>query len=136
DAEIALPSLAFSPIANESKEPDNARSAATAETMPEPAPLQLAARDSLPRATTGPSSALSSGAHQAFQDPHPDESRDQLLERLEAYLGEHAEAFTDRHYEWVMDKAHKAKDREGVLKMLSYSTKVVRNEAAAASASA
>ena len=49
---------------------------------------------------------------------------------------EHTEALTDRHYEWIMDKAHKAKDREGVLKMLSYSAKVVKNEAAVASASA
>lgn len=64
------------------------------------------------------------------------ESREQLLERLEAYLAEYAEAFTDRHYEWIMDKAQKAKDREGVLKMLSYSAKVVRNGAAVASASA
>ena len=73
---------------------------------------------------------------QSHADPYPGESREQLLERLEAYLAEYAEAFTDRHYEWIMDKAHKAKDREGVLKMLSYSAKVVRNGAAVASASA
>ncbi len=35
-----------------------------------------------------------------------------------------------------MDKAHKAKDREGALKMLSYSAKVVKNGAAVAGASA
>ncbi len=75
-------------------------------------------------------------APQSHADPYPGESREQLLERLEAYLAEYAEAFTDRHYEWIMDKAHKAKDREGVLKMLSYSAKVVRNGAAVASASA
>jgi len=73
---------------------------------------------------------------QSHADPYPGESREQLLERLEAYLAEYAEAFTDRHYEWIMDKAHKAKDREGVIKMLSYSAKVVRNGAAVASASA
>ena len=73
---------------------------------------------------------------QSHADLYPGESREQLLERLEAYLAEYAEAFTDRHYEWIMDKAHKAKDREGVLKMLSYSAKVVRNGAAVASASA
>lgn len=75
-------------------------------------------------------------APQSHADPYPGESREQLLERLEAYLAEYAEAFTDRHYEWIMDKAHKAKDREGVIKMLSYSAKVVRNGAAVASASA
>jgi len=75
-------------------------------------------------------------APQSHADTYPGESREQLLERLEAYLAEYAEAFTDRHYEWIMDKAHKAKDREGVLKMLSYSAKVVRNGAAVASASA
>lgn len=69
-------------------------------------------------------------------DPYPEEGREELLERLESYLAEHAEALTDRHYEWIMDKAHKAKDREGVLKMLSYSAKVVRNGAAVAGASA
>ena len=70
------------------------------------------------------------------QDPYPEESREELLERLESYLAEHAEALTDRHYEWIMDKAHKAEDSEGVLKMLSYSAKVVRNGAAIAGASA
>jgi len=75
-------------------------------------------------------------ANQTHPDPYPGESREELFERLDAYLAEHAEAFTDRHYEWVMDKARKAKDREGVLKMLSYSAKVVRNGAAVASASA
>jgi hypothetical protein len=79
---------------------------------------------------------LNAGSCQAHQDPYPDESRDQLLERLESFLAEHAESFTDRHYEWVMDKAHKAKDREGALKMLSYSAKVVKNGAAVAGASA
>jgi len=73
---------------------------------------------------------------QSHIDAYPGESREQLLERLEAFLAEYAEAFTDRHYEWIMDKAHKTKDREGVLKMLSYSAKVVRNGAAVASASA
>jgi len=75
-------------------------------------------------------------AYQTHPDPYPSEGREELLERLDSYLAEHAEAFTDRHSEWVMDKARKAKDREGVLKMLSYSAKVVRNGAAVASASA
>jgi hypothetical protein len=74
--------------------------------------------------------------HQSHPDPYPGESREELFERLDAYLAEHVEAFTDRHYEWVMDKARKAKDRESILKMLSYSAKVVRNGAAVASASA
>jgi len=75
-------------------------------------------------------------AYQAHPDPYPGEDRAELIERLDTYLAEHAEAFTDRHYEWVMDKAHKAKDREGVLKMLSYAAKVVKNGVAVASASA
>jgi len=88
------------------------------------------------QASTAAGSILAGGPRQGYQDPYPDESREQLLERLEAFLAEHAESFTDRHYEWVMDKAHKAKDREGVIKMLSYSAKVVRNGAAVAGASA
>ncbi len=103
---------------------------------PEPAPIQIIKLGIHPQASPASGSMLTAGSRQAYQDPYPDESRDQLLNRLESFLAEHAESFTDRHYEWVMDKAHKAKDREGVLKMLSYSTKVVRNGAAVAGASA
>jgi len=103
---------------------------------PEPAPIQLVKLGVPLQASPVAGSILAGGPRQAYQDPYPDESHEQLLERLESYLAEYAESFTDRHYEWVMDKARKAKDREGILKMLSYSAKVVKNGAAVAGASA
>jgi len=111
---------------------------ATAPTMAalEPALIQPIKLGVPPQASAALGTVFTSVPHQASQDPYPDETREELIERLASYLAEHTEALTDRHYEWIMDKARKAKDREGVLKMLSYSTKVVWNEAAAASASA
>ena len=71
----------------------------------------------------------------SHQDPYPEESRDVLLKRLNAYLDDNAEAFTDKHTDWIMEKARKSQDREGVLKMLSYAQKVVKNTSAVAGAS-
>jgi phage recombination protein Bet len=68
-------------------------------------------------------------------DPYPEEDREALLKRLDAYLDDNAEAFTDKHTDWIMEKARKAQDREGVLKMLSYAQKVVKNTSAVAGAS-
>jgi len=136
DAESAMPATTF-----EAPRPDviatpESQAPAPAIATPEPAPIQLIKLGIPLQATPSPASTFMGGPHPAYQDPYPDENREQLLERLEGYLVEHAESFTDRHYEWVMDKAHKAKDREGVLKMLSYSAKVVKNGAAVAGASA
>lgn len=140
DAESTMPATTFEaprPSAVTTKEPQTPASAVTVpDPVPEPAPIQLIKLGIPSEASPAAGSIFAGGPRQVHQDPYPDENRDQLLERLEAHLAEHAESFTDRHYEWVMDKAHKAKDREGVLKMLSYSAKVVRNGAAVAGASA
>jgi phage recombination protein Bet len=68
-------------------------------------------------------------------DPYPEEDREALLKRLDAYLDDNAEAFTEKHTDWIMEKARKSQDREGVLKMLSYAQKVVKNTSAVAGAS-
>jgi phage recombination protein Bet len=136
DAESAMPTATFEAPAPEAVTKLQAQPPAPETVVPESAPIQIIKLGLPPQASPASGSMLTAGSRQAYQDPYPDESRDQLLERLETFLAEHAESFTDRHYEWVMDKAHKAKDREGVLKMLSYSSKVVRNGAAVAGASA
>lgn len=69
-----------------------------------------------------------------YQDPYPEEPQSALYDRLAVYLDDNAEAFTDRHREWILSKAQSSRDRHGVLKMLSYSEKVVRNTSAVASA--
>jgi len=137
DAESAMPAATTSETQRtEAVTKPEVQAAGPATPAPEPVPIQLVKLGVPLQASPVAGSILAGGPRQSYQDPYPDESRDQLLERLESYLAEHAEAFTDRHYEWVMDKAHKAKDREGVLKMLSYSAKVVKNGAAVAGASA
>lgn len=136
DAESSMPAATVEAPHPEAVTKPEVQAVGPATPAPEPAPIQLVKLGVPLQASPVAGSILAGGPHQAYQDPYPDESRDQLLERLEAFLAEHAEAFTDRHYDWVMDKAHKAKDREGVLKMLSYSAKVVKNGAAVAGASA
>jgi phage recombination protein Bet len=69
-------------------------------------------------------------------DRYPDEPQDALLRRLESYLDDNFEAFGEKHKDWIFEKAKHSRDREGVLKMLSYAEKVVRNTSAVASASA
>jgi len=64
-------------------------------------------------------------------DRFPDESVETLLGRLESYLEDNYEAFTEKHTDWIFEKAKKSHDREGVLKMIGYAEKVVRNSAAA-----
>jgi len=70
------------------------------------------------------------------QDQYPDEPQDALLRRLETYLDNNFEAFGEKHRDWIFEKAKHSRDREGVLKMLSYSQKVVKNVGAVAGASA
>lgn len=60
-------------------------------------------------------------------DPYPEESRDTLLNRLDAYLDNSSDAFTEKHADWILEKARKAQDREGVIKMLTFAQKVVKN---------
>ena len=69
-------------------------------------------------------------------DRYPDEPQDALLRRLESYLDDNYEVFGEKHKDWIFEKAKHSRDREGVLKMLSYAEKVVRNTRAVASASA
>jgi phage recombination protein Bet len=70
------------------------------------------------------------------QDQYPDEPQDALLRRLETYLDTNFEAFGEKHRDWIFEKAKHSRDREGVLKMLSYAQKVVKNTSAVAGASA
>jgi phage recombination protein Bet len=69
-----------------------------------------------------------------YQDPYPEEPQSALYDRLTVYLDDNAEAFTDRHHDWIIAKAQASRDRHGVLKMLAYAEKVVRNASAVASA--
>jgi len=71
-----------------------------------------------------------------YQDQYPSEPQDALLRRLETYLDNNFEAFGEKHRDWVFEKAKHARDRDGVLKMLSYAQKVVKNTNAIAGASA
>jgi phage recombination protein Bet len=87
-----------------------------------------------PEASAAPSSAAPTIRFLGYQDPYPDEPQSALLDRLTVYLDDNAEAFTDRHSEWILSKAHASRDRHGVLKMLAYSEKVVRNAGAVVSA--
>jgi len=61
------------------------------------------------------------------QDRYVDESLPMLLNRLEHYLDDNYSAFTERHRDWVFEKAKKSATREVIIKMLSYAEKVVRN---------
>jgi len=80
-----------------------------------------------------PPAASSAVSERAFvpSDRFPDESVATLLGRLESYLEDNYEAFTEKHTDWIFEKAKKSNDREGVLKMLGYAEKVVRNGAVA-----
>jgi phage recombination protein Bet len=71
-----------------------------------------------------------------YQDQYPGELQDALLRRLETYLDNNFEAFGEKHRDWVFEKAKHSRDREGVLKMLSYAQKVVKNTSAVAGVSA
>jgi len=104
---------------------------------PEPASSQDASsrQDEMsPQSAAAPSSAAPTIRFLGYQDPYPDEPQSALYDRLTVYLDDNAEAFTDRHREWILSKAHASRDRHGVLKMLSYAEKCVRNASAVASA--
>ena len=112
--------------------------------QPEAAPLPEASsgRDDLPpQSEASPSMAAASSAAPTirflgYQDPYPEEPQDALLVRLEHYLDDNYSAFTERHRDWIFEKAKHSRDRHGVLKILSYSEKVVKNISAVAGASA
>jgi hypothetical protein len=96
---------------------------------PPPQPESSAAPSSAPQSSAAPTIRFL-----GYQDPYPDEPQSALIDRLTVYLDDNAEAFTDRHRDWILAKAQGSRDRHGVLKMLSYSEKVVRNASAVASA--
>jgi phage recombination protein Bet len=83
-----------------------------------------------------PSSAAPTIRFLGYQDPYPEDPQDALLVRLEHYLDDNYSAFTERHRDWIFEKAKHSRDRHGVLKMLSYSEKVVKNISAVTGASA
>jgi len=107
-----------------------------------PLPEDSSAQDeSTPQPVASPSMAAPSSAAPTirflgYQDPYPEQPQDALLVRLEHYLDDNYSAFTERHRDWIFEKAKHSRDRHGVLKMLSYSEKVVKNISAVAGASA
>jgi len=99
----------------------------------EPSSVPEAAPSATPSSSPQPSAAPTI-RFLGYQDPYPEEPQDALLVRLEHYLDDNYSAFTERHRDWIFEKAKHSRDRHGVLKMLSYSEKVVRNASAVASA--
>jgi phage recombination protein Bet len=97
-------------------------------------PTPPASSEAPPAAAAPTASSLPSTHFFGYQDPYPEEPQSALYDRLTVYLDDHAEAFTDRHREWILSKAQASRDRHGVLKMLSYSEKCIRNTGAVASA--
>ena len=109
--------------------PHSLTEASSARDEPPPQPEASAAPSSVPQSSAAPTIRFL-----GYQDPYPDEPQSALIDRLTVYLDDNAEAFTDRHSEWILEKAQASRDRHGVLKMLAYSEKVVRNASAVASA--
>ncbi|HET6456436.1 MAG TPA: phage recombination protein Bet [Armatimonadota bacterium] len=132
DGEALSPASVLSPLPGaqpEAATSESAPSPKVSSTLDEP-PLQPEALAS----AAMPSSAAPTIRFYDYQDPYPDEPQDALLVRLEHYLDDNNMAFTERHRDWIFEKAKQSRDRHGVLKMISYSEKVVRNTSAAASA--
>jgi hypothetical protein len=102
-----------------------------------PGPVILAPEDKLQKARRPV--VLDAGRIQTARTADPEEHHldeedpNALLERLYHYLEDNSDAFTDRHTEWIVDKALKAVNREGIIKMFIYAEKVVRNARAKAS---
>ena len=132
DAESLAPAAPVSPAAgDQSQAAETSASLASIATAESPV--------SIVPPTSEPSSAppITNSEHSTdHHDRFPDESVETLLGRLEAFLNENFDALTDKHCEWILSQARKSRDRQGVLKMLGYAEKVVRNASAVASASA
>lgn len=74
-----------------------------------------------------------------LQSPQTDtaiETVQSLQDQLTAFLDEHYTSFTEKHRDWILTMAWKARDTEGVRKMLRYAQKSVRNSSAVAGATA
>lgn len=134
DGESIMPTATMTTQPNPPLDPD--QSSESVGPVQNAAPLQLGLRHEPPEAPKAPLQASLHDRFQAYRDPYPGETQEDLITRLQAYLEDNADAFTDKHSAWVVDKARKSRDKEGVLKMLGYSEKVVRNVSAVAGASA
>jgi len=133
DAESLAPAAPVPPtaadLAQAAESSASLASTATAESQASIAPPT-------PEPLSAPSPTTNLEYSSDHRDRFPDESVETLLGRLEAFLNENFDALTDKHCEWILSQARKSRDRQGVLKMLGYSEKVVRNASAVASASA
>jgi len=130
DAESVVPPTTTAPISacpDTMPEPrsscEDEDLAAPVASSPEPEPVDL------PSPITEPS-------RYPQRDRFPGEPPEALLAHLESFLDDNYSCFTPRHRDWVFEKAKHSHDREGIMKMISYAEKVVRNNGAVASASA
>lgn len=125
------------PILPPTVAPANVVDAIPVEEARQAAPTILVHEDNLRRA--GRPVVLDAGhiqnasATPVQNERYPDEEPHELFDRLKHYLEDNEDAFTEKHAEWILDKAHKAANREGILKMITYAEKVVRNAQAEAS---
>jgi len=78
----------------------------------------------------------SGGLPSQGDDGSSPETVQSLQDHLTAFLDEHYTAFTEKHRDWILNTAWKARDIEGVRKMIRYAEKVVRNGTAVAGATA
>jgi phage recombination protein Bet len=133
DAESLAPSAPVQPTeGDQSQAAESSASLASATTAESPA--SIVPHTPEPPNTSSPNTNPEHSPD--HRDRFPDESVETLLGRLEAFLNENFDSLTDKHCEWILNQARKSRDRQGVLKMLGYSEKVVRNASAVASASA
>jgi phage recombination protein Bet len=104
-------------------------------TIGAPVSVLIAPKPAVPQPVATPKPEPVTIRFLSHQDPYPEEDREALINRLDAYLDDNAEAFTEKHTDWIMEKARKSQDREGVLKMISYAQKVVKNTSVVAGVS-
>ncbi len=133
DAESLSTAAPISPSAGDQSQATKS-SASLASAASAESPVSIVPPTSEP--SSAPSPTTNSEHSPDHRDRFPDESAETLLGRLEAFLNENFDALTDKHCEWILSQARKSHDRQGVLKMLGYAEKVVRNTSAAARASA
>ena len=130
DAESVIPPT----VATKTSEAASPPTAPSSSSVPEGSVSLESESSPQPEAVPRPTTPQPPIRFLGYQDPYPDEPQDALLVRLEHYLDDNYQAFTERHHDWIFEKAKQSQDRHGVLKMLSYAEKVVRNASAVASA--
>ena len=99
----------------------------------EPSNVQDESAASSPEPETAPPSTPDA-PHGPNPERYAGEPPEALLAPLEAFLDDHQASFTERHREWVLMKAQSSRDRSGIVRMLGYAEKVVRNAGLPASA--